>query len=128
MEYQGWEAWAKKFKPQLNHLSSDPEEYLFLPEGEELTFVQSQDPNQVWTNIMLDKSDLIVAGDFTRDRLGYFITEIPWANQEDYVLLSQDVECECYLEEGYEDGEEGDVDCSICEGAGWVTRFPGDKG
>jgi hypothetical protein len=70
-------------------------------------------------------SDLIVAGYHYVNRLGYYITEIPWEDEDDYALLSVEVECECYNEEGYEDnnGEYGRADCPECEGYGMVTKY-----
>jgi hypothetical protein len=126
-EYQGWTEWEKKFKPIKNHFR-DPqhEEIAFETYGEEWEFVKAQDPKTVWTNIQGDMSDLIVAGVAFVNRLQYYITEIPWENEDDYVLLSVEEECECYNEEGYEDGESGDINCLECEGYGHVTKYVGE--
>ena len=122
-EYQGWQEWENKFKPIKNHFR-DPqhEEIIFETYGEELEFVKSQDPRYVWTNIQGDMSDLIVAGYAYVNRLHYYITEVPWENEDDYALLSVEVECECYDEES----GEGKPDCIECEGYGLVTNYVGD--
>jgi hypothetical protein len=127
-EYQGWSAWENKFKPIKNHFR-DPQhnEIMFETYGEELEFVKAQDPRYVWTNIQGDYSDLIVAGFAYVNRLHYYITEIPWENEDDYVLISVESECECYDEDREDnDGEFGDANCLECEGYGMVTKYVGD--
>ena len=126
-EYQGWTEWEKKFKPIKNHFRKpEHEEIAFETYGEEWEFIKAQDPKTVWTNIQGDMSDLIVAGVAYVNRLQYYITEIPWENEDDYVLLSVEEECSCYNEEGYEDGETGDINCLECEGYGHVTKYVGE--
>jgi hypothetical protein len=125
-EYQGWDEWAKKFRPIKNHLDSDPDQLLFEIYGEEIEFVRNYDPRYVWTNLQGDMSDLICAGYHYVNRIGYYITEVPWEDEMDYALLSVEVECECYNEEGYDDGELGKADCPECEGYGLVTKYVGE--
>jgi hypothetical protein len=123
-EYQGWSKWEEKFKPIKNHFR-DPqhEEIIFETYGEEWEFIKAQDPRHVWTNIQGDMSDLVVAGVAFVNRLHYYVTEVPWENEDDYVLVSVEEECACYNEEGYEDGEYGKSDCDECEGYGYVTKY-----
>ena len=125
-EYEGWQAWENKFKPIKNHFRNDPDEVMFETYGEEVDFVCTQDNKYVWTWIQGDMSDLIVAGYHYVNRLGYYITEVPWDDEDDYALLSVEVECECYKEDGYEDGEFGDANCPECEGYGLVTKYVGE--
>lgn len=125
-EIQGWKAWEDKFKPIKNHFRQDPDEQMFETYGEEVEFVTKYDPKYIWTYIQGDMSDLLVAGYHYVNRLGYYISSVPWENEDDYALLSVQEECECYKEEGYEDGEYGNEDCPECEGYGYVTRFIGD--
>ena len=122
-EYQGWDEWAKKFKPIKNHLSKDPDEKMYETYGEEVEFVQKADNRYIWTYLQGDESDLVCAGYHYVNRLGYYISEIPWENEDDYALLSVQEECECYNEDGYEDGEYGKADCQECEGYGHVTKY-----
>jgi hypothetical protein len=68
-------------------------------------------------------SDLIVAGFAYVNRLHYYITEVPWENEDDYVLVSVEVECECYDEDAYGDGGFGNPNCQECEGYGMVTKY-----
>jgi hypothetical protein len=122
-EYQGWHEWAEKFKPIKNHLVNDPDQQMFETYGEEVEFVSNYDNKYVWTWLQGDMSDLVCAGYHYVNRLGYYISEVPWENEDDYALLSVEVECECYNEEGYEDGEYGRADCEECEGAGIITKY-----
>jgi len=53
--------------------------------GVELNFVRNQQPNRVWTLMNDDEGNLvIVTGFHFVNRVGYFVTEIPWA--EDSVV------------------------------------------
>lgn len=123
IEYQGWNQWDSKYRPIKNHLVRDPDQQMFETYGEELEFVQAQDPRYIWTYLQGDMSDLICAGYHFVNRLGYYISSVPWEDEDEYVLLSVEEECECYNEEGYEDGEYGRTDCTLCEGSGYVTNY-----
>lgn len=125
-EYQGWNEWETKFKPIKNQFRQDPDENMFETYGEEVEFVQKADNKYVWTYLQGDMSDLICAGYHYVNRLGYYISSVPWEHEDDYVLLSVEEECKCYKEEGYEDGDFGDINCEECEGYGHVTKYVGD--
>ena len=126
-EIQGWNEFESKYKPIKNHFSKDPDEVMFETYGEELEFVKAQDPRYIWTYLQGDMSDLVVAGYHFVNRIGYHISEVPWENENDYVLLSVQVECECYSED--EDVMEtrnydyGDPNCTKCEGYGMITEY-----
>lgn len=126
-EYQGWQKWEEKFKPMKNHLVADPDQQMFETYGEEVEYVIKQDPKHIWTWIQGDMSDLIVAGYHYVNRLGYYITELPWENEYDLALLSVEVECECYSEDEEvmesRNDEMGDPNCQECEGYGLVTKY-----
>ena len=125
MEILGWNAWAEKYKPIKNKFSKH-DEIMFETYGDEVEFVQAQDPRYVWTSVQGDMSDLIVAGYAYVNRLSYYVTEIPWENEDDYVLISVEKECECYDEEDLDNGGEGgNPDCKLCEGYGLVTEYVG---
>jgi hypothetical protein len=119
-EYQGWDEWADKYKPIKNTIKPS-NELMFETYGEEVEFVQSQDPRYVWTSVQGDMSDLIVAGYAYVNRLCYYITEVPWESEDEYVLISVEKECECYDHET----DEGKEDCKVCEGYGLVTEYVG---
>jgi hypothetical protein len=124
VEYQGWSAWEDKFKPIKNHFRNDPDEQMFETYGEEVDFVSNYDNKYVWTYLQGDMSDLIVAGYHYVNRLGYYISSVPWEDEDDYALLSVQEECECYDENREDnDGEFGDAECPECEGYGYVTKY-----
>jgi hypothetical protein len=120
-EYQGWDKWAEKFKPVKNHLVVNglDDEHMFETYGDEVEYVIKTDSKYIWTWIQGDMSDLIVAGYHYVNRLGYYITEVPWEDEYDYALLSVEVECDCYDEET----GEGKDECMECEGYGMVTKY-----
>lgn len=118
-----WSQFEEQYKPIKNHFRKDPDETMFETYGEEVEFVTKADNKYVWTWLQGDMSDIICAGYHYVNRLGYYITEVPWEDDNDYVLLSVEVECECYNEEGYPDGELGDSECKLCEGYGLVTQY-----
>ena len=128
MEYQGWDEWANKYKPIPNKFSKH-NELMYETFGEELEFVKGANNAHVWTWVQGDMSDLIVAGASFVNRLGYYITEVPWNDIDDYVLLSVEKECDCYSEDDdvmeSRNGEYGDPDCDKCEGAGLYTEYVG---
>ncbi len=123
-EYQGWPEWEAKFKPKDNHLVPSNGK-MFETYGEELEYLKTVDPKYIWTYVDGDMSSLLLAGYHYVNRLGYYVTEVPWDNEYDSCLLSVEAECECYNEEGYDDndGEYGKRDCEKCEGYGYVTDY-----
>lgn len=128
MEYQGWDEWATKYKPIPNKFSKH-NELMYETFGEELEFIKGANNAHVWTWVQGDMSDIIVAGFSFVNRLGYYVTEVPWTDIDDYVLLSVEKECDCYSEDedvmDTRNGEYGDPDCTMCEGAGQVTEYVG---
>jgi hypothetical protein len=123
-EYRGWKAWEEKYKPIKNHFRNDPDEQMFETYGEEVEFVTKADNKYIWTYLQGDMADLLVAGYHYVNRLGYYISSIPWENEDDYALLSVEKECECYDEDREDnDGELGDPQCEKCEGYGMITEY-----
>ncbi|NBV01299.1 MAG: hypothetical protein EBS31_07730 [Burkholderiaceae bacterium] len=124
-EYQGWDEWADKFKPQDNHFNGQGKMYETY--GEEYEYVKSIHPNFVWTYVDGDMSSLIIAGHHWVNRIGYYITENPWSDDMDACLLSVEEECVCYSEDedvlAERNDEWGDPECEKCEGYGYVTNY-----
>ena len=113
-EYQGFDEWAEKYKPV------GPEDNQMLETyGADLQTVLGTHPKYVWTWMQGDMSDIISAGYHLVNRIGYYITEVPWTNVEDYCLLSEEVQCECYDPAT----EEGKASCAECEGYGLITKY-----
>ena len=127
MEYQGWSAWADKYKPKSNHLSKYPNETMYETYDEEYEYIKTVDPRYVWTSVTGDMCDLIVAGRAYVNRMGYYVTEVPWEDENDYVLISVEKECECYSEDddvmASRNEDYGDPNCQLCEGYGLVTEY-----
>ena len=123
-EIRGWKAFEEKYKPKKNHFGNHDDVIMYETYGDEVDYVIGQDNQYVWTWVQGDMSDLLVAGYHFVNRLGYYICEIPWTDEDEYVLLSVEVECECYDEDVWEDY--GDPDCKKCEGYGLVTEYVGD--
>ena len=122
-EYLDHDGWVEKFKP---HLDEDgvPKAYDTHDDWET---IRNTSPNLVWTRVDGELSDLIVQGVAWVNRLEYYICETPWSEDE-CVLLSTEEECECYIPEGYppiigDINEDGDPNCSECEGYGLFTKY-----
>ena len=119
----GLSEWKKKYRPIKNHLSTDTNQDVFETNGVELEFILKQDHKHVWTWTYGDFADFIVAGNqWSTNNLGFYFSEVPWEKESDYALVSVEVECDCFTEEGYEKDEPGDPDCVVCEGHGFVTK------
>lgn len=75
--------WAEKYKPIRNNIdeNSSFDGVMFETYGAELNFILDQNKTntkKVWTLIQGYDGGYIVAGLWHVNRLGYFITEIPW--------------------------------------------------
>lgn len=125
-----FETWVEKYKPIPNGITKHPngqEFEAFETYGEEANFVADQDPHYVWTEVQGDFSMLLVPGMSYVNRLSYFVTRVPWTDENETVLISMDIECHCYDEEAMENEEReeyGDPDCRDCEGYGFRTVYP----
>ena len=65
------------FKPINNKFR--PEEQMFETFGKELEFVKDQPENKVWTLMDDDDGNLVITTGFhVVNRVGYYVTEIPW--------------------------------------------------
>jgi hypothetical protein len=138
-EYQGWDAWFNKFKPVKNHLdkyaSNEYPSYMFETYGAEQEYVKSVDPKYIWTYVDGDMSSLLVAGYHYINRIGYYVTEVPWEDDMDVCLLSVETECECYdenepytliMNNGAHLPSEADPNCKKCKGNGFITEYVGE--
>ena len=95
--------WMEKYKPITNHIGTHGayENTLFETYGAELDYVflkPQQTPEKVWTLIEGDEGQYFTAGFHTVNRVGYFITELPWVTgDEEY---SNDDEPDAFFEVG----------------------------
>ena len=84
--------WAEKYNPIKNHIDQNTSfnECAFETYDEELEFVQSQDPHNIWTLVNVGNDSYIVPGFRWVDRDLYFITEKPFTDenlQEEYLVI-----------------------------------------
>lgn len=99
-----YEEWVEKYKPIQNHLTNFApfDGTMFETFGEELNFVREQNSSNIWTFVDTDAGEQITNGYHIVNRIGYFITEVPF-NEGPYLdipLYDEDDESE------YDDDEE----------------------
>ena len=88
------EEWFDKFQPIPNHLddnasfqTEDGVGYMFETYDKELRFVQSQEPNRIWTYCDGDNGGTyIFQGMRIVNRIGYFVTTVPFDGSKDYQI------------------------------------------
>jgi hypothetical protein len=73
--------WESLYMPLENHISGDQgwNGTLFETYGDDIAFVLSQPENLVWTWVDTDEGTAILSGYHLVNRIGYFVTEYPWA-------------------------------------------------
>ena len=94
------EEWFDTFKPIPNHIddnasfqTEDGVGYMFETYDDELRFVQSQEPNRIWTYCDGDNSGTyIFQGMRIVNRIGYFVTTVPFDGSKDYQIQVIDEE------------------------------------
>jgi hypothetical protein len=75
------EVWENRYKPITNPLQPDEETTLFETYGADYDFVTSYDHTKIWTWVDGDNGTYIVAGWHLVNRIGYYLTEEPWADE-----------------------------------------------
>lgn len=89
--------WFDKFKPLPNHL--DPNAsfndgdhgYMFETYGKELEFVKAQEPNKIWTYCDGDDGGTYIFEGYRMvDRIGYFVTTLPYNETQSYQIQVYD--------------------------------------
>jgi hypothetical protein len=87
--------WLETYKPKTNHLDSNASwnGTMFETYGEEVEFVQSTPDNFVWTLLEGDEGQTLISNGYSFvNRLGYFICEVPWNENEFHDILIDDNE------------------------------------
>ena len=92
-----WEQFIERFKPIKNHLDSNAscDGLMFETFDEEYAFVvakHAENPNLVWTYLDCDGGTAIVSGWHYVNRIGYFITELPATQGEEFQIFEPDEE------------------------------------
>lgn len=87
------EEWFEQFKPIPNYLDdyasfNDGEHgYMFETYGEELEFVKAQEPNRIWTYCDGDDGGTYISdGYHVVNRIGYFVTTVPYDDKQYYQI------------------------------------------
>ena len=84
-----YEEWIEAFRPIQNPLAPEGpfDGWMFETYGPEFAKVQAANPRHVWTLLDAEGSDIIAAGLHYVNRIGYFITELPWQDKSFQVEL-----------------------------------------
>lgn len=90
-----WSEFVQQFKPRRNHLSPNPEEYMFETFGAELEFVADFEEIFVWTYVDHGEFSVTIEGMQVKNRVGYFVTEQPWTEGTSYEIDMDDVPESC---------------------------------
>lgn len=119
-----WDEFQEQYKPMLNHIIPNHfgEQYMFETYGEEDEFVRTlAEQNRVWTLTQVEYGTGIYNGYHWVNRLGYFVTEVPYPEDTEFeVDLCIDA-CEVcdkpFDDDGYACQEDdGDLTCNNCCG------------
>jgi hypothetical protein len=94
------EEWFEQFKPIPNHIDENASfqtdegvGYMFETYGEELEFIEQQPSNTVWTYGDGDSGNSYIwSGQKIINRIGYFVTTVPFDESKDYQMLLTSVE------------------------------------
>lgn len=76
-----YEQWLDTYNPIQNHIEDDApfDGAMFETYGEELDFVRSQNRANIWTLVDGDGGKIYVSNGYHFvNRIGYFVTEIPF--------------------------------------------------
>ena len=87
--------WLETYKPKTNHIDSNASwnGTMFETYGEEVEFVQSTPDNFVWTLLEGDEGQTLISNGYSFvNRLGYFVCEVPWNENEFHEILIDDNE------------------------------------
>ena len=139
--------WWSIYQPKTNHLDSNASwnGTMFETYGEEVEFVQSTPDNFVWTLLEGDEGQTLISNGYSFvNRLGYFICEVPWNenefheiliddNEEVEEMLTKDEMLDKYIVKGFaegwaiverkEDGVRGSLDFNEHDGIRYYYNF-----
>ena len=79
-----YDDFVETYRPIQNHIDTNAsfDGMMFETFGDERDFVREQDPNTIWTLIEEDGDLFVSAGWHFVNRLGYFITAVPWTDPD----------------------------------------------
>jgi hypothetical protein len=106
------EQWTEQYRPVTNYLTNEGTSYETY--GDDLEYVLQQDEKHVWTELDGDNGVYLVNGYHIVNRIQYYITEVPWKEDEFIqIVIMQTVDCDCSGDDG-----EPNEDCDKCGGHG----------
>lgn len=115
-----WEEFEERFKPIPNPYVADT--FMYETYGEELEKVRSYPNSQIWTYTDVDFGSGIYNGYHFVNRIGYFITEVPWEEEGEDVYYEVDLQadtCEncdrAFVEDGMSCDDGLCIQCCDCE-------------
>ena len=115
------EEWVNTYKPIKNPTNDWGGDYsAFETFSPDVDFVFEQPDNLVWTEVDGDGGCYIIAGKHYVNRIQYYVCEVPWTDENEFVPVQMWVQCECATEENNFDG---DPNCRNCE-SGTRDFFP----
>jgi hypothetical protein len=93
---RNFEEWSEKYKPINNHLAPERSCYdgmMYETDGKELEFVRSQPDANVWTLVNWEREDFLIPGFHIVNRLGYFVTQIPFTGEmfSECIIVGRDL-------------------------------------
>ena len=100
-----FDEWLETYKPITNHIDTNASfqdesgnGIMFETYGEEVEFVKSMNPNKIWMYGSGDDGGTYIwSGWGFVNRLGYFITEVPFSDSEIVQVLVADPDLTCEL-------------------------------
>lgn len=103
-----WDEFVAQFNPETNKFSKDPDNKMYETYGEEVEWVARMDPHYIWTYLDTDGGSVTVEGMHYVNRIGYYITEVPW---EDGTSYEVDLEMypECCADCGEAETKDGEL-------------------
>lgn len=88
-----YDQWFEQYKPQLNHIMPSEDNYIYETYSDELNYIlKLKDTKNIWTLIESDYNDQwIIPGIHIVNRMGYFVTENPWENENIEIDCSEHI-------------------------------------
>lgn len=111
-----WQEFEDTYKPILNKITKYPSDtqLAFETYGEEQDYVLAQPNENVWTEVDGDGGCYIIAGKHFVNRFQYYITEKPWDNENQEVVIQVYKDCdECGCSGGDGTTDDGEP-CANC--------------
>jgi hypothetical protein len=111
-----WEEFEQHYKPIKNSITKYPSDtqLAFETYGEEQDYVYAQPNENVWTEVDGDGGSFILAGRHFVNRFQYYITEKPWDDENQEVVIQLYKDCdECGCSGGDNELETG-IPCPTC--------------